>query len=97
MFNIIILTKTWCDFSNTQLFQISGYVAYPFPRPTSQKGGGVSLYIGNRFHQASISSTCAESVTVFEHGEVVVTDVVINEGMYRSPNDSLKIFLKEFS
>ena len=41
-------------------------------------------------------------MATFEHGEVIVTDVVNNKccffaGVNRLPNDSLKVFREEFS
>ena len=100
-FSVITLTETWCNDDETDknsLWQLPNYTAIHQIRNSSQKGGGIALYVHNSLNykipkNKNINSNDIECLSI----EIVskTSKHVIIFCIYRPPRDDAHKFLDE--
>ena len=86
-FDIIFLTETWINASNSELLKISGYKAYNSFRNT-KLGGGVTVLIRESYHSCALNNLNI----INEDMESVGAELCVNNskfkllGIYRPPS-----------
>ena len=100
-FSVIVLTETWCTDDNANknsLLQIPNYTPIHQRRKTNRKGGGVSMFIHNKFNfqllnNLNKSNDDIETLSI----EILnkITKNIIISGIYRPPNGNSSVFKSE--
>ena len=96
VFDVIGLSETWLkDNICLDEFQMDGFTLYTQNR-TNKGGGGVALYVCNKYKQIRLEPLCSEVENCMETITVQIyfkNNVRINFGcVYRAPNTNVQVF-----
>ena len=95
-FDIVAISETWTKV-NYLHYQLPNYSLFYTDRSLKQ-GGGVALYVSNKFNYNKIENMSYENVGFFE---IITVELVIQNhrnivfGCYRAPQPDTSVFFKD--
>lgn len=94
-FDIIIISETWLNKFNENLYNINNYNVAHTTR-TNKRGGGVSIYVNSKFKFNKINSLCNSVINKFDMVsiEIIQTNcrTTIISGLYKCPEYDISYF-----
>lgn len=93
-FDVICFTESWLRDSTKHLFHIEGFTAYHSLRPGNRTGGGVSVFVNDRFRVERVDN-CSVSLPHIESlclNVSLLTSTVTIGSFYRPPSADCNMF-----